>query len=483
MVGVLTTLASAVVGLRGAVVLGLLAGALDLIPSLGPTAALLVAVSLAWFNGSAHLDIPRGWFTVLVIVIFNGIQLAENLWLQPRIIGRVVRLNAGLVFVAVVGALASAGALAALIIVPVLGSARVIGSYLHKRILGLPPWSETTERSSSDADPSDNPHPELGTRQADESRVKSGQRIAMGQLAPGGEMYRRILVPLDGSTLAEQAVPHAVMLSTRKQSEVLLIQVHEVILSGRAAAVIAERKFHYESQVYLDRIARRIREREIQARSVVAVGTAHYEILNFAREQGVDLIVMSKRGQSGVTRWLVGGVVSRVLRSTEIPVLAVPVVVGGSPDWRDHAYRRILVPLDGSSLAEGALSHAIAIIRKFRAELVLVQVRSTDGAEERHSSDLEPRPQESAEEDYLERVAQSVEKQGVRALSVELVGRPENEIASYSESNQVDLIVMSAQGKSNLPYWLLGSVAERVVRGVNVPVLITRDPDKRKGRH
>ena len=152
-VGIMTTVASAAVGLRGAVALGLLAGALDLIPSLGPAAALVVAASLAWFDGSVHIDISNGWFTLLVIVLFSGIQLAENTLLQPRIMGRVMQLNAGLVFVAVVGTLASAGALAALIIIPVLGSARIIGRYLHKRILGLPPWLDVRSGSTLIPDP------------------------------------------------------------------------------------------------------------------------------------------------------------------------------------------------------------------------------------------------------------------------------------------------------------------------------------------
>ena len=152
-VGILTTLASAAVGLRGAVVLGLLAGALDLIPSLGPTVALVMAASLAWFNGSAHLEISHAWFTILVIMLFSVIQLTENVWLQPRIMGRSVRIHSGVIFVAVVGALSLSGALVALIIVPVLGSARIVGRYLHKRILGLPPWSETTAGSPSNPDP------------------------------------------------------------------------------------------------------------------------------------------------------------------------------------------------------------------------------------------------------------------------------------------------------------------------------------------
>ncbi len=152
-VGVLTTLASAAVGLRGAMALGLLAGALDLIPSLGPTVALVVAASLAWFDGSAYIDISSGWFALLVIVLFSGIQLAENMLLQPRIMGRVMQLNAGLVFVAVMGALASAGALVALIIVPVLSTARIVGRYLHRRILGLPPWLDVRSGSTSIPDP------------------------------------------------------------------------------------------------------------------------------------------------------------------------------------------------------------------------------------------------------------------------------------------------------------------------------------------
>ncbi len=141
-VGVLTGLVSAAAGLRGAAALGLLAGALDLIPSLGPTAALVVAAAVAWFDGSSYLPLPQIWFTGLVVVLYNLVQLAENVWLQPHIMGRALRLNSGLVFVAVVGALTMAGALVALIIVPVLGSAGIIGRYLHRRMLGLPPWSE-----------------------------------------------------------------------------------------------------------------------------------------------------------------------------------------------------------------------------------------------------------------------------------------------------------------------------------------------------
>jgi predicted PurR-regulated permease PerM len=149
LVGVLTGLGSAAVGLPGAVALGLLAGVLELIPSLGPTATAVVAAIVAWFEGSACLPLSNAWFTVVVIVLYGLIQLVENVWLHPRIMGRSLRLHPGLVFVAVVGALALAGALVALIIVPLIGSAVVAGRYIRCRILGFEPWPEVVDSPSA----------------------------------------------------------------------------------------------------------------------------------------------------------------------------------------------------------------------------------------------------------------------------------------------------------------------------------------------
>jgi predicted PurR-regulated permease PerM len=148
-VGVLTGLGSAAVGLPGAVVLGLLAGLLDLIPSLGPTATMVVAALVAWFEGSAYLPLSNAWFTVVVVALYTLVQLVENVWLQPRIMGRSLRLHPGLVFVAVVGALALGGTLVALIIVPLIGSAVVVGRYVHRRVLALEPWPKPVENPPS----------------------------------------------------------------------------------------------------------------------------------------------------------------------------------------------------------------------------------------------------------------------------------------------------------------------------------------------
>jgi predicted PurR-regulated permease PerM len=149
LVGVLTGLGSAAIGLRHAVLLGLLAGALDLIPSLGPMAAMVVAVAAAWFEGSTYLPLSKAWFMVVVIAMYTLVQQVENIWLQPRIMGRRLRLHPGLIFIAVTGALTLGGTVVALIIVPLLASAGVVGRYVHRRMLGLEPWPEAMDTSST----------------------------------------------------------------------------------------------------------------------------------------------------------------------------------------------------------------------------------------------------------------------------------------------------------------------------------------------
>lgn len=150
-VGLLTGLASAAIGLRHALLLGLLAGVLDLIPSLGPLVAMVVAVATAWLRGSAYLPLSNAWFVVLVIGLYLLIQQVENIWLQPRIMGRRLRLHPGLVFIAVTAALVLGGTVVALIIVPLVASAGVVGRYIHSRMLGLEPWPEAVDNSATNS--------------------------------------------------------------------------------------------------------------------------------------------------------------------------------------------------------------------------------------------------------------------------------------------------------------------------------------------
>jgi predicted PurR-regulated permease PerM len=139
-VGVIFTLVWLLIGLPGAVILGLLTGLFSLVPEIGPLVAAGLATLIALREGSTMLSISNGWFALLVIGLYLLLINFKNIWLRPRVMGRSVNLNEGLVFVAIIAAVIFGGVLGALIIVPVLASAIVVGRYLRARILGLDPF-------------------------------------------------------------------------------------------------------------------------------------------------------------------------------------------------------------------------------------------------------------------------------------------------------------------------------------------------------
>lgn len=133
-IGVLSSIGGAAVGLRNAILIGLLAGALALIPSLGPAIATIIAGAIAWTQGSAYLPLTNFWFMILVVGIFMSVQFAEGIWLYPQIMGKRMNLHPAIVFVAVVSSLAVLGALFGLIIVPIIGTVSIILRQAFKMI-------------------------------------------------------------------------------------------------------------------------------------------------------------------------------------------------------------------------------------------------------------------------------------------------------------------------------------------------------------
>jgi len=140
-------------------------------------------------------------------------------------------------------------------------------------------------------------------------------------------MYSHILLPLDGSHLAEQALPHAAALAETFQAELILLKVLPPIPGKlhlyHEALRIAEEGRHEMAGKYLDRVALSIQERDIQIRVEIIDGHPHSEIAKFAERENIDLIVICTRGQSGLSRWLMGSVADRVARGVNVPVLLV----------------------------------------------------------------------------------------------------------------------------------------------------------------
>lgn len=137
---ILYAAAWALIGLPGAAILGLLAGVLNLVPEIGPGAAALLAVIVALLEGSSYLPVSNIWFAVITLGVYLALNNIKTLWLQPRILGHSVRMHEGVVFLAIVISIMLGGALAVLVVVPVLATIGVIGRYVRHRLLGEAPF-------------------------------------------------------------------------------------------------------------------------------------------------------------------------------------------------------------------------------------------------------------------------------------------------------------------------------------------------------
>ena len=140
-------------------------------------------------------------------------------------------------------------------------------------------------------------------------------------------MYKRILVPLDGSRLAEQALPHAAIQAEQFGAEIYLLKVlgpiPEPIMVSREIVRGAETASARLAQTYLEGIAAGLQERGIPTKTATVEGKPYVEIIRFAEAEEIDLIVMSTRGHSGLSRWLLGSVADRVVRGATVPLLLV----------------------------------------------------------------------------------------------------------------------------------------------------------------
>lgn len=142
LLGLLSGIGAAAIGLPNSLLLGFLAGTLALIPNLGPTIATGIAALVAWTQGSSSLQVSNLTVTLLVVAIFQIVQAFEGFFLTPRIMGRRMNLHPGIVMVAIVGTLFTLGTLVALIIVPIIGSIMIVVGFVYRKRAGLDPWPD-----------------------------------------------------------------------------------------------------------------------------------------------------------------------------------------------------------------------------------------------------------------------------------------------------------------------------------------------------
>ena len=306
-------------------------------------------------------------------------------------------------------------------------------------------------------------------------------------------MYDRIFVPLDGSPLAEQVLPYVTRISLGMGIPIHLMQVippvsealadpaHGLYQTGISAG------FHDQAMDYLNSIKRNHSDVEITCEAHEGDVVTH--IIEEADKSPDSLVAMSTHGRSGVTRWLMGSVTDNVLHHTKNPMLIYRTHQEGDPE-PDTNLETIIVPLDGSPLAEQVLPHVTALARAMNLKVTLVRAAATaeqfravtgfqriDGVSGLHFQNFETMTQAAGAQaaDYIKEQENSLRRQGIASVDHKIVpGSAAHVIVDVALETPDNLVAMTTHGHSGPARWTLGSVTDRVVRHSGDPVLVVR---------
>lgn len=290
-------------------------------------------------------------------------------------------------------------------------------------------------------------------------------------------MFSKILVPLDGSSLAEQALPLARQFAEDRGAHLVFLRVVPYFTVLAADPLLYEemnRLGEDEATAYLRRVRNELADPQ-SADLVCEVGSAADSILQYAQNNDVDLILMSSHGRSGLNRWVYGSVAERIMSQAPCPTLIVKAdhsTCHGIPE-------KMLVTLDGSELAEKALPAALELAA-LGSQLHFLRVTTsghirfeTDSMAEVFT-DIESSEVAQAQE-YLQEQA---DKLGIAdvVLAVEVTKSSIAEaIIEYAVREDIGLIVMSSHGRTGLQRWVYGSVAEKVLHTARCATMIVRN--------
>jgi len=292
--------------------------------------------------------------------------------------------------------------------------------------------------------------------------------------------HRSILVPLDGSALAETVLPLAAELASGAHADILLAKVHEPPAMAMANAFQWDREVEQRELDYLACVAGRVeRQSGVCVRTKLLSGHAADAICHAARHHEQTLILMSSHGRTGFSRLWLGSVADAIVRESRAPVLIVRRDACAEGAATENV-ERVLVPLDGSATAEAILPHAMWLCRASNASLELMRVIPPDAIPR-----VEPTLQEDAtqaalraEEAKLREVAERLCALGAGA-AIGVVVRVHDSaaaaISDYAAAEGISAIALTTRG-SGLAR-LVGSVADKVIRTGPPIILLFRPPE------
>lgn len=302
-------------------------------------------------------------------------------------------------------------------------------------------------------------------------------------------MFQHILIPLDGSALAETVLPHLFAIYKVDQPKISLLRVLDP--SNISPELKPVDPFDWqlrkaEAESYLNEISRRLTTKGLRVEVFLLEGRAAEMIIDFAYENQVDLIMVSSHGASGISGWNVSGVVQKVILRARTSVLIVRAYHPPEEINGELTYKKILLPLDGSARAEVVLPVVSALAQTYDCELIAVHIVNKP---------IMPRRTPPSEEDLI--LAETLtERNRLEASNYlnDLQSRMGSKVTTrlYVENNLVsalhkvveqegaDIVVLSAHGYSGETKWPYGSVVISFISYGTTPLLIIQDlpPDR-----
>lgn len=298
-------------------------------------------------------------------------------------------------------------------------------------------------------------------------------------------MFDTILVPLDGSQLADCVLPHVIAIASSFDAEITLLRILEKNHAGTSAQMFDLLNWQINktrSVLYLDKIQARLENSNIRVQTEVLEGLIAEGITEYAQNRGMKLIILSSHGRHGLTQWGISSVTQKTILSAQTSLLIVRADAGELSEA--PMYRNILVPLDGSQRAENVLPIITQLANFHKSKLHLVQVIQTPEMARQMppvredielSNRIVERNREEAER-YLEQLKSRSYLEGI-AIQTHLVASDNAAVALHqlAEQENIDLVALSAHGYSGNRQWPYGSMVNNFILYGKVSLLIVQD--------
>lgn len=300
-------------------------------------------------------------------------------------------------------------------------------------------------------------------------------------------MIDHILVPLDGSALAERVLPHVLSIALGTDPQITLLHVLEFTHTNMDNPPVDPLEWHLkkqEAEKYLEKIASQLRGKGLRVKHVITEGSPAEHVIDFANSNEVDLIALSSHGRGGLSGWNLSSVVQKIILRSFKSILLIRAYMNAGEDLVEVHYKRLFVGLDFSSRAEYILPMAISLAQFHHAELVLGTVI--------HKAEMLHRfPLSSEEEDLITRISehnyravshyfdqlqsrlslQGIELQTRLAVSDNVMA----DLHDMVEQENADLVMLVAHGHSGGGRWPYGSIATSFITYGTAPLMIMQD--------